>query len=70
MNIRTRCPDQLSSIDTDHIVRLAGIGFGQGDTPEMRKDAMHHIMASDYVQTAHDDQHLVAFAMVRSCLWR
>ena len=70
MNIRTRCPDQLSSIDTDQIVRLAGIGFGQGDTPEMRKDAMHHIMASDYVQTAHDNQHLVAFAMVRRCLWQ
>ena len=69
MNIRARCPDQLSSIDADQIVRLAGIGFGQGDTPEIRKDAIQHIVASDGVQTAYDGQRLVAFAMVRRRLW-
>lgn len=70
MNITTRCPNQLSSTDTDHIARLAGIGFGQGDTPEMRQDALHHIRTSDYIQTAYDKHQLVAFAMVRRCLWQ
>lgn len=70
MNIETRCPDQLSSTDIDHIVRLAGIGFGQGDTPEMRKDVIQHIVASDGVKTAYDGQRLVAFAMVRRRLWQ
>ncbi len=70
MNITTYCPDKLSTRQIDQIAELAGIGFGQGNTASMRQDTRRHIIASDYIQTAHDGEQMVAFAMVRRCLWQ
>lgn len=70
MEIITKTPQQFNEQDVDQLSHLAGIGFGQGDTPSMRADSLQHIAACDNVQLAYDNETLVAFAMTRSCLWR
>ncbi len=70
MDIITKTPQQFNEQDIDQLSCLAGIGFGQGNTPEMRADSLNHIYASDTIQLALADGELVAFAMTRRCLWR
>lgn len=70
MKYSIKTPDQMSARDIDQLAHLAGIGFGQGDTPAMRQDALDHIRASDQTQLAYDGGEMVAFAMTRRCLWR
>ena len=70
MRITTKTPEFITDRDIDQLSHLAGIGFGQGDSEEMRKDSEEHIHAADIVQMAYDDEQLVAFSMVRGCLWR
>ena len=70
MEFTTKTPNQFTDHDIDQLAHLAGIGFGQGDTPAMRQDTMQHIADSDTIQLAHDEEQLVAFSMTRRCLWR
>lgn len=70
MRITTKTPEFFTDRDTDQLSHLAGIGFGQGDSNEMRKDSEEHIHAANFIQMTHDDDRLVAFSMVRECLWR
>lgn len=70
MQFITRTPEQCGDAEVAAISRLAGLGFCQGDTPAMRQDTINHIEASDSVTCALDDGEMVAFAMVRGCLWR
>lgn len=70
MRITTKSPELFTDRDTDQLSHLAGIGFGQGDSDEMRRDSEEHINAADFIQMTHDDDRLVAFTMVRGCLWR
>lgn len=70
MEFITKTPQQFTKLDVDQLSHLAGIGFGQGDTAQMRADSINHIKACDTIQLAQCDGELVAFAMTRSCLWR
>lgn len=62
--------NELPSRYVDQISTLAGIGFGQGNTEEMRQDTLDHISACDELQVVHDATGLIAFSMMRRCLWR
>lgn len=70
MEIITKTPLALNERDITQLTQLAGIGFGQGDTPAMRQDTLEHVQAADQIQFSYDDGQLVGFAMMRSCLWR
>lgn len=70
MKYSIKTPDQMSGHNIDQLAHLAGIGFGQGDTPAMRQDTLDHVMASEQTQFVHEGGDLVAFAMTRECLWR
>lgn len=70
MKYSIKTPEQMRARDVDQLAHLAGIGFGQGDTPGMRQDTLDHIAASEQTQLVHDGGELVAFAMTRECLWR
>jgi hypothetical protein len=63
-------PHQLSKHDVESIAHLAGIGFGQGDTPDMLEDTVKHINAADSIVLAKEGETLAAFSMVREYLWR
>lgn len=70
MEIITKTPTECTEQDIDELSHLAGIGFGQGDTPAMRQDSLQHVQAADHIQFARTDERLAGFAMTRSCLWR
>lgn len=70
MEFIKKTPNQFTERDVDQLSHLAGIGFGQGDSPAMRQDSVNHINASEQIQLVRDNSELVAFSMVRSCLWR
>ena len=70
MRITTKTPEQFTKSDVDQLAYLAGIGFGQGDSAKMREDTENHIHAADMVQLAHVREELMAFSMIRGCLWR
>lgn len=70
MDYFIKTPDQMTMRDIDQLVHLAGIGFGQGDTPEMYQDTMEHLRASEQTQMLYNGHELAAFAMTRRCLWR
>lgn len=70
MRSTTKTPEQFTDSDVDQLAHLAGIGFGQGGSADMREDSMRHIAAADMVQLVHENNELMAFSMVRGCLWR
>lgn len=70
MEYSTKTPNDITEQDVDQLAHLAGIGFGQGDSPAMREDSINHIAGSEYIQLAHYNNELVGFSMVRRCLWR
>lgn len=70
MEFITKTPNQFTERDVDQLSHLAGIGFGQGDSPAMRQDSINHINASEHIQLVSTNNELVGFSMVRSCLWR
>lgn len=70
MEIITKTPHQCTEEDVRKLSRLAGIGFGQSDTPAMHQDSLNHIAAANYIQLSYQAGELLGFAMLRSCLWR
>lgn len=70
MRSSTQYPYEFSSKELDEVAHLAGLGFGNTNSSAMQQDAYAHVMAADSVQLVHDEERLVAFSMVRSCLWR
>lgn len=70
MRTTTKTPEQFTNKDVDQLAHLAGIGFGQGDSVQMREDSISHIQTADMVQLVHDGGGLMAFSMIRGCLWR
>lgn len=70
MRIETKTPELFTGNDVDRLSHLAGIGFGQGDSAEMRRDSEEHVHAADVIQMAYCQEQLVAFSMARRCLWR
>lgn len=70
MEIITKSTERLTDGDIDEVSRLAGIGFGQGDTPQMRQDTLEHFKLADYVQLGTLNGELVGFSMYRRFFWR
>ena len=70
MEILTKTPHQLGPGDAVDIAKLAGIGFGQGDTLEMYEDSLAHIYGCDSLQLCYDESGIIAFSMAKECLWR
>ncbi|MCA9340691.1 MAG: hypothetical protein KDA17_07275, partial [Candidatus Saccharibacteria bacterium] len=52
------------------IAHLAGIGFGQGDSPAMFDDTLSHISDSDTIMLARHEGQLAGFSMAKRYLWR
>ena len=62
--------EQCTTMEMNQLTHLAGVGFGQGDSPTMQQDTSAHINVAETIQYAYDGDELVAFSLVRSCLWR
>lgn len=70
MEFTTHHPTKLNEHTVTAIANLAGIGFGQGNTPSMISDTLEHLSAADCIMLAHDGNTLAAFAMTKERLWR
>lgn len=70
MKTITYKPAKLRADSISAITNLAGIGLGQGNTPEMIKDTCKHVGEADRIILVYDEDRLAAFAMTQERLWR